>query len=73
MLVVKLTVWQFLAIVLALVGAYLVYSMWWTKQDGNAWVRNFNHGVSGQGDTVKTTKEGETVDGAPVEKAPSPW
>jgi hypothetical protein len=53
---VKLTVWQFLAIIGALVGLYLIYSTWFVNQDGSGWIQNWNSSITGDEKRVSTTK-----------------
>jgi predicted tellurium resistance membrane protein TerC len=70
---VKLTIWQFLAIVAALVVVYFVYTMWWSKQSQSGWIRKFNGGVTGDQSAESTTTENIGPDGEPIESTPSPW
>ena len=39
----KLTIWQFVAIVVIIIVGYLVYDNWWVKQDQNSWIRSMNN------------------------------
>jgi len=53
---VKLTIWQFLAIILALVVGYCVWAYWGKDQDQNGWIRKFNGGITGDDTSnVKTS------------------
>jgi hypothetical protein len=56
---VRLTIWQFLGIVLALVAGYCVWAFWGKDQDTNKWIRNFNSTVT---DDPTTRANGTTVD-----------
>jgi len=38
----RLTIWQFVALVAALVGGYLVYSLWWGKLDTHKIIHDTN-------------------------------
>jgi hypothetical protein len=69
----KLTIWQCAALVVALIGVYFVYSMWWVKQDQSNVIRKFNGGITGDQNTTTTAKEGGGSDPASSPAAPSPW
>jgi hypothetical protein len=38
----RLTIWQFVAIVVAIIVGYLIYDHWWVNQDQNTWIRKMN-------------------------------
>lgn len=38
----RLTIWQFVGVVAALVGLYLIYNYWWLDQDRNSWIHKLN-------------------------------
>jgi hypothetical protein len=38
----KLTIWQFVALVVVIIIGYLIYDHWWVKQDQNSWIRKMN-------------------------------
>ena len=42
----KLTIWQFVALVVAIIVAYLIYDNWWVKQDQNSWIRRMNGSIT---------------------------
>lgn len=50
--------WQFLALIAALVGGYLIYSTWFSKQDQGGWIRNWNNSISGNDERVSTSQPG---------------
>ena len=55
----KLSVWQFLGMIVLLVGLYYFYDLWWADQDRNTWIDKLNGNVynsadeMGQEDEVK--------------------
>lgn len=55
----KLTIWQFVALIAALVAGYLIYSTWFSKQDQGGWIQNFNKSIQGDESRVDTTKKGD--------------
>lgn len=55
----KLTIWQFLALIGILVAGYLIYNTWFNKQDQSGWIRNWNNSISGDDGRVSTTKSGD--------------
>ena len=57
----NLTIWQFLALVAALVVVYLVYHFWWVDQERNSWIRDMNSWIfkAEQGDLEKKEPEPE--------------
>jgi hypothetical protein len=54
---VRLTIWQFLAIIGALVAGYLIYTTWFSNQDQSGWINNFNSSIRGDESRVSTTKQ----------------
>jgi hypothetical protein len=38
----KMTIWQFVALVVIIIVGYLIYDHWWVKQDQNSWIRKMN-------------------------------
>jgi hypothetical protein len=62
---VRLTIWQFVGVVVALVGLYLVYNYWWLDQDRNSWIRKFNDSVY--------SSEKELEESAEPEKKEDSW
>ena len=41
----RLSIWQFLGIVVGLVGLYYVYTHWWVDQDRNTWINRWNNSM----------------------------
>jgi hypothetical protein len=59
MLSVRLTIWQFVAIVAALIVGYVIWTMWGQNLDQNGLIRKFNGGITDEDTSgVKTTKSG---------------
>ena len=66
----KLTIWQFLALVLALGAAWAAWTYWGQHVDQNAMIRKMNGGITGDDTSnVKTTTDGSDN----AEPAKKPW
>jgi hypothetical protein len=42
---VKISVWQFLGLIVVGAGLYYFYTNWWIDQDRNTWIDRFNGNV----------------------------
>lgn len=73
----KLSVWQFLALIGVLVGGWLIYDTWFSKQDQSGWINNWNSSIRGDDTRVSTTKSGTGQAGsngeAPAEPEKNVW
>ncbi len=49
----RISFWQFLGLVVALVGLYYFYNLWWVDQDRNGWIDKFNGNVYNSADEMK--------------------
>ena len=41
----KLTIWQFILLVLIIVGLYVAYNYWWVYQDRKSWADKFSNWI----------------------------
>jgi hypothetical protein len=62
---VRLTIWQFVGLVVIGVGAYLIYAYWWVDQDRNSWINRMNKNIYSSEDELKETE--------PVEDPNAGW
>jgi hypothetical protein len=75
---VKLTIWQFVALIGVLVAGWLIYDTWFSKQDQGGWIRNWNNSIQGNDERVKTQSSGTQggggdAGGAPAEPPANVW
>lgn len=67
----KLTIWQFLALVAALVGGYLIWTTWGAKQDQGGMIQNWNNSITGSEKRVSTTKQTTGAEGGEADAPPA--
>ena len=53
----NLTIWQFLALVAALVGIYFAYTYWWVDQDQTSWINRMNDNMYQSEEEMKDEPE----------------
>ena len=68
----KLTIWQFLALIGALVAGYLIYTTWFSKQDQGAVIRNWNNSIQGDDKRENTTQTGDGSGGGAAGESTEP-
>ena len=52
----RMTIWQFLGLLVALAGLYYVYNNWWLNQDRDSWINRMNSGAYKSADEYDNDK-----------------
>ena len=58
----RLTIWQFLGLILLIVAGWLIYSYWWKDQSNDEWVGKMNSGVFDSEEEKSTSNKYEPPD-----------